>query len=308
MSPSPVSASAKPFRAHATGGSEPGPKPEWFDGGIFAKLSQEWTRLDGLPSMSRTLARWAKTEPVLLGCSSLGGLLDQIDAAGGDETDQLLLALLRLSHSGQQLAGRILLQAMLPKIARMVRSTSHSRNEDHNHDDRRHVAIAIFWEIVASYPVDRRTTGVAGNLALDTLHQLTADRRKSPGDIAVAPDRLSETLYNNLQINQAKTARPISGLTYELHSSTDGLSSDSDLLEVITWGVSAGVICSDEANLLIEVYLPSPANPAGPATRAGVAAGLSPAAVRQRCSRARRKLITAVQADLAGPAPLAQSA
>ncbi len=253
--------------------------------GIFVRLSQEWTRLGALPSVVHTLRRWGTAEPILAGPASLGELLDRIDRTHGSAEDDLLLALLRLTQAGQQLAGRVLLQAMLPKIARMVRTMRSTTSEDRLIEDRRHIAVATFWEVLNAYPVHRRQTGVAGNLALDTLHQLTSGLRKPPADIPLDPDEAGERLA--LRCYQ------------EPRLFGEGLSADADLLEVIAWGVDVAAITSQEASVLVRVYLPDPRDRR---RGAGVAQdlGISHAALRQRCSRARRQLIAAVRADAQG--------
>lgn len=267
------------FRIH-TGGLDVPLEREC--GGIFVQLSQDWTRLAALPSMPRTLHRWGRAEPPLAGLASLGDLVDRIDRASGSSEDELLLALVRLAQGGQQLAGRVLLQAMLPKIARMVRRMRSSSSEDRLIEDRRHIAVATFWEVLHAYPAHRRQARVAGNLALDTLHQLTSGLRKPPADIPLDPDEASDRLAA-----RSYTEPRISG---------EGLTPDADLLEVIAWGIDAAALTREEASLLVRVYLPHPRGTENPAALAEQL-GLSHAALRQRCSRARRRLIAAARAD-----------
>ncbi len=269
------------FRAHAQDQQQAGQADG--EAGIFVQLGQEWIRLGVLPSMASTLRRWARAEPALAGTTSLGALVDRIDASHGAQEDSLLLALVRLAQGGQQLAGRVLLQAMLPKIARMARTLRPSSNDDRWVEDRRHIAVATFWEVLYAYPTNRRASRVAGNLALDTLHELTRDQRKPPGDIPVDPEEAADRLAG-------------SGY-HEPRMQAGGLTADSDLLEVIAWGLDVAAINSDEAALLTRVYLPDP-NAEGGSADLAQALGLSAAALRQRCSRARRRLISAVQADL----------
>ncbi len=275
------------FRAHLADDLD-----DDLDRGIFGQLGQEWTRLGALPSMAHTLGRWGRAEPVLAGPTSLGELVDRIDTSHSVEEDQLLLALLRLAQAGQQLAGRVLLQAMLPKISRMVRRMRPTSNDDRRIEDRRHIAVATFWEVLHTYPAGRRQTKIAANLALDTLHQLTSGHRKPPGDIPLSPDVCADRL----------AAR-----AYEdPRTSGGGLSSDADLLEVIIWGLDVRAICAEEASLLVRVYLPDPRDGHRGADVAHEL-GLSHTVLRKRCSRARRRLVAAVRADIDGD-PIAQLA
>ena len=286
MSPSAVAHPASGpglFRAHVVDDLEkllPGQA-----GGIFVQLSREWVRLAGLPSVTSTLRRWAQAEPALLGIISLGGLLDRIDSSRGMEEDRLLLALVRLAQGGQQLAGRVLLQAMLPKLARMVGRLGPTSSDDCSVEDRRHIAVATFWEVLHAYPAERRRTTVAGNLALDTLHQLTSGRRKPPRDIPLDPEEVADRLSTDT--------------LEDLGDVVDSLTADADLLDVIAWGVGAGVITAEEETLLVTLYLPDVGG-GWCGTDLARELGLSHTALRKRCSRARRRLIAAVRADVAG--------
>lgn len=283
------------FRAHAQGLDGPpslsGPPAT---AGIFQQLIDEWARLCTLPSLTRTLQRWTDAEPALSGSSSLGGLIDHIDDAGEDEKDRLLLALIRLTQDGHQLAGRVVLQAMLPKIARIVRGLRSSPN-DQTIEDRRHLGVATMWEVIHAYPAGRRQSRVAANLALDTLHRLTDNLRKPEADVPMDPEEISGHLARGRRAGAVHSdAERQSGTG----SSCEGISSDAELLEVISWAVEIGAIVPDEGSLLVRVYLPEPGREGSATVAADL--GLSPAALRQRCSRARRRLIAAVRADAEG--------
>ncbi|MDP9219133.1 MAG: hypothetical protein M3P23_01160 [Actinomycetota bacterium] len=282
--PVPATTSAGAFRPPAADPAATGPRAEGRAGrsGIFSQICDEWARLCGLSSAAHNLRRWAAAEPVLAGVASLGDLLGRIDAGDGDEADRVLLALLRLAQGGQQLAGRVVLQAMLPKLARMTRTLRPSSNDDRWAEDRRHIAVATFWEVIYSYPVGRRERRVAANLALDTLHQLTNDQRKPMVEVPLDPEEAAERL------SQRSYEDP--------HERLGTLTADAGLLEVITWGVAVDAITRDEAMLLARVYLPPP-GAAGGAAVAGEF-DVTHAAVRQRVSRARRRLIAAVRADV----------
>ena len=223
---------------------------------------------------------------MLAGLASLGALVDEVDASTGAREDQLLLALVRLAQGGQQLAGRVLLQAMLPKIATMVRRMRPSSNDDRWVEDRRQIAVATFWEVLQNYPAQRRQSRVAANLALDTLHQLTRGLRRPPVDIPLDPDDAS--------------ARLSSRSYTEPRMASDGLSSDADLLEVIAWALDVRAISTEDASLLVRVYLPDPRHEGSSGAGIAEELKLSHAALRQRCSRARRRLIEAVRADANG--------
>ena len=251
--------------------------------GIFGQLIDEWSRLCVLPSLSRQLHRWGSTEIALGGIETLQDVITRLDEGDRAEDDRLLAALVRLAHSGQVMAGRIVLQAMLPKLVKISRTTGSTSSETQSREDRCHVIVATFWTVMAGYPIHRRTTKVAAGLALDTLHELTRDLRRPTRDIPVDPLEASDRFAVLTAVDPTATV--------------GGLSSDADLLEVIAWGVDVDVISGEDAAVLTRVYVPDPG-----IRTADVAAamGLTTEALRQRCSRARRRLIEAVRADTNG--------
>ncbi len=283
---SPTAAIVGTFRPPAAEGAGAVAPAEVRSGrsGIFRQLSDEWARLCGLSSAQHNLRRWATAEPVLDGATSLGDLLDRIDAGDHDEADRVLLALIRLAQGGQQLAGRVVLQAMLPKIARMTRTLRPSSNDDRWAEDRQHIAVATFWEIVYAYPVARRESRVAANLALDTLHRLTSEQRKPMVEVPLDPEEAADRLAQRSYVDP--------------HERLGTVTADSGLLEVIIWGVTVEAVTRDEAALLIRAYLPPPGVAGGAAVAGEI--DVTQAAVRQRISRARRRLIAAVRADVEG--------
>lgn len=251
---------------------------------LYRALTAEWVTLNGLPSSRRSLHRWARTETVLAGLENPGAVVDAIDAADKERTDELLAALIRLSQTGNSLAGRIVLQAMLPKLTKIaVNAVTDPGTPASIVEDRRHETIAEFWTVLAGYPVARRTRSIAGNLALDTLNRVVKPHRhidRLRRDGLVVP----WTLFDENATAVAPAAV--------------GLNPDGDLLDVIVWGAQHGAITRDEAQLLTTVYLPSATDGWG-FDQAAADLGTTRAAVRQRCSRAVRRLTDAVRAELA---------
>ncbi len=87
---------------------------------LFHQLISEWITLNSTTSASNTVTRWATSEPLLEGFHHPHEIVDAIDSAQADQKDAYFLALLRLTQQGQALAGRILLQLMLPKLGRIA--------------------------------------------------------------------------------------------------------------------------------------------------------------------------------------------
>ncbi len=264
---------------------------------LYSQLTQEWANLHVLASTTTTVRRWSRIEPVLAGFDRPGDIVDAVDASPADRKDELLLALVRLFQAGHQLAGRTVLQALLPKLAK---TSAHAAglctySRDSWAEDRRHITIAEFWDVMSDYPVDRRTSSVASNLALDTLHRVSGVRRPAD-DVPVDPHDF-RTIDDLGGRNSARRTW-LTGLATDDEVITgEELTSDADLLQVITWGMRGGVITRDEAQLLAAAYLPTKESGFGFADVAE-RLGLTQAAVRQRCSRVARRLTDAVRAEL----------
>jgi hypothetical protein len=273
---------------------------------IYRELTTDWVRLHGMASSGRTIRRWARAEPALEGLATPGAVVDAVDAADNGRKDDLLGALVRLFHDKQDLAGRIVLQAMLPKLARIALSAvPESGNQASFVEESRHETLAEFWDVLASYPIQRRPQSVAGGLALDTLNRVVRSRKQhhqaqtleyvpvEPAEFAqVVPpgersSRISHLLYD----------RAVSSLHYS-ERTPGSIDPNSELIDVIVWGVRNNTISLDDGQMLLDVYVPGKGTGWG-FTDVAERRGWSADRVRQRCLRATRRLTDAVRIELA---------
>ncbi|TDC53111.1 hypothetical protein E1212_06740 [Jiangella ureilytica] len=260
--------------------------------GVAGRLNDEWDRLcaDG---RSAAVARWAAAHPALAGCRELGDIEATVTAAGSVATtaagsatataaaatigrpgaDAVLLALLRLAHDGDALAGRTVLQLMLGKAIRIA--GGHAGRD--SRDSLEHAAVAALWTVIATYPTERRPTKVAANIAMDTLGVVSRELAHRRAETPTEPDTLAALLG----------CAPGTG--------PGGGASDGDLAELLAWAVDAGVVTAADAGLLLDIYAPAPGLAGGSA--AADRAGISWPAARQRASRAVRRIALAVRAD-----------
>lgn len=110
------------------------------------------------------LRRWARTEPALTELTSPAAIVDAIDAADYERADELLLALVRLAQRQHQMAGRVLLQAVLPGLTSLAIRTRATTSDSAWTEDRIHIIIATAWEVIAAFPADRLTHKITANL------------------------------------------------------------------------------------------------------------------------------------------------
>lgn len=238
------------------------------DNSLAGQLNVEWDHLCADPATAATVTGWATTHSALTGCASLASIERTVTGtASSTATDAILLALLTLAHDGERLAGRTVLQLMLGKAIRLA--ASHTGRDTRSSLEQ--ITIAALWTVIATYPLDRRPTKVAANIAMDTLHAVTAELAHDRHETPTSPDNLRPT-----------TAQP--------HEPAD-----LELINLLAWAVDHHAITHGDAVLILDIYAPAPGETGGAA--AAVKHGVTWSAARQRASRAIRKITRALHDD-----------
>lgn len=124
-----------------------------------APYNNDWKAL-----AERVLLAWP--EPELCMCRHLDEVLAQIRRSPGPT----LTALLRRAQRGDRVAGRVVVQSLLPKLVCMSVRDPFASLDDY---------VAQLWLVLMRYPL-HRTGSVAGGLALDTLKAVQAESRPRP--------------------------------------------------------------------------------------------------------------------------------
>ena len=174
---------------------------------LYRQLIDEWIDLNQLNSSRLAVRRWGRAEPALQGHGRPADLVDAVDGADAAGQDRMLLALVRLTQAGHQLAGRVLLQLMLPKLGRIAIRTAGHGSDSAWTEDRRHIVVAEFWDVISGYPVKRRTSRVAANLSLETLRRVTNPRGREP-DRPVDPEVLKQRIGEQVELALPGTLSP----------------------------------------------------------------------------------------------------
>jgi hypothetical protein len=261
-------------------------------GGLVGALNAEWVRIaaERSPDRADLLRGWADEQPALV---EIHGLAAILEAARSHSGDHILGALLLLARGGDQLAARTALQAMLGAAVRLARRTLAHAGGDFEEAVSR--AVTALWQVVRDYPVERRSCRPADGISLDVLGLLTGAGRNRLHEVpAGLPTELADT-------PSADTEEP-SDLRDDFWSAARlpaaAGCADEQLVVLLAWGVRSGVVGVADARLLMRLH--SPADPATAVSCRDVAEqlGLGHAAVRQRASRATRRLAAAVR-DLA---------
>ena len=245
----------------------------------IGRLNLEWARLCANVRVERRITSWAQTESSLAGVGSLPALDRALDACTGDDSDALLLALLRLHAAGDELgrAGLAAADAAAGGPGRAVAAASLG---------------------VEGRLRDRRVPAVGGDRYLPAAASAAACGSEHRADHAAAgaPLRASRGPSRGGRAPDVGTARrsPRRGRG----RLTVANERQSEAAALIDAAIAAAVITADDAQLLRRVYLP--AADGRPAAPREVAAemGISWDALRQRCSRSMRALSAAGSAGV----------
>lgn len=228
-------------------------------------MDSDWERLRRSHASKAALARWSAETPLLT-----AGTLDELLARRlphVPERDQVLAALASRAPD-DDIAASVLLHALRPGLGRLVQTLTKPGS------CRPTVArelVAICWERIRTYPIDRRPDRVAANILLDTRKRYlraqaqgaatAVDPLRLEGLLEVVPDHAEDVVA-------AAAATPTRDLTVLLQRT-----------------LARGLIDPDTARILYRlVAIGEP--------MAAVAAdtGLSAGALRHRRLRALRSL------------------
>jgi len=133
------------------------------NGAIWAQLDDEWGNLCQQPDWQAP-ASWTVFLPKL--ALSPATLLNDLLLLVREPDDAVTAGLIHLAQDGDQLAGRVVLQAMLPRLWSLCR-------RDPYHDMTDYVSAA--WLRLMSFPIGRRPQAVVVNLSLDCLRSLSRE-------------------------------------------------------------------------------------------------------------------------------------
>jgi hypothetical protein len=212
------------------------------------------------------------------------------------EADEILHALLAECAGGSYPAGRTVLQCMVPAMRSIVR-----RSRRHYPDvaDLQAETTAAMWSAIVTYDLSR-TARVATRLQGATLTAVVGD-----GAPHARGRRVSRSgIVAEVAVPDAELERIVDREGAGFGSPAAVLGPTGEVLELVAWGVETATISAEDGALLARLYAPDPGLPeyaeldrgGRAAYQARVAAelGLPPATVRQRASRAIRRLARAV--------------
>jgi hypothetical protein len=273
----------------------------WSSASLPSRLNHEWALLCDSAAGRQAVRDWAVAgdgRDALSALVDVDGLQAVVHLLHGNDAetggrDQVLVGLLIRAQDGDRLAGRVVLQTMLPAAVRLAQAITSRPDVLGDRDEAFAVVLATLWQVIATYPVARRRDRVAANLYLDTLAVVRRGCTSSARRAALA---FPERPYADLRL----AAEPAG-----LDAAQDDLTgpADAQVCTVLAWAVRSGVVRLDDARLLARVY-GFDAGPALSGPELAAQHGTSWPALRQRCHRiARRVGRAAVAAGIDSPVP-----
>lgn len=197
------------------------------------EFDADWDRV--APAGSSVPAAWVGACPELSDAVDLPDVLRFVPR----DPDAILLSLIRLHQAGDALAGRAVLQVMIPKAVRLALREREASLAD---------ILAALWERISTYPALRRPHHVAANLALDTLKAVVASRESVwaaplfPGGVDDGPDAGAVLdAGTRLGVIDATTRRTLECVYVGGRSSRDAASELGMSRDVVRWRCSRGV-------------------------------------------------------------------
>ncbi|MGQ0616141.1 MAG: hypothetical protein ACT4PW_03985 [Acidimicrobiia bacterium] len=127
---------------------------------VFDALDRTWARIATSPDAAAALERW-RTDPALA-APDLDALVARVWAASKSDADRAHAALAARAPS-DPVAARVLLQILRPGLRNLGRRLALGGS----FDDVDHELLALAWERIRTYRIDRRPTAVAANILLD---------------------------------------------------------------------------------------------------------------------------------------------
>jgi hypothetical protein len=249
---------------------------------VFGLLNLEWATLRVDKDANRIAASWARTEPALAGLSTIA-LIEQAKTGPVDaRVDGIIAALVRRANAtgaDAAIAARVVLQLMLPRTIKIARTHAWLIPDQ---DEREQQAVCCMYIAIREHP-PHITHHVPPYLAW-RAHQTM---RK-----AALPAVREHPVEDIDRVRACGAEPPVPNASEEL-------------AHVLAWAVAQRVISNGDADLLAARYGQDAPQRSGSWKTIGdisaVAAqtGLSPDAVRQRCSRATRRLAATAAAYLA---------
>ncbi|MFE5482963.1 hypothetical protein [Streptomyces sp. NPDC056527] len=286
-------------------------------GGFFNRLDADWAALCADPGLQHVVTDWVTDGHLTDGIAAvtdswaasltpaqlLAALRPSANGVTDALTDAVLRALLERAAGRDRsaaLAGRVIVQAMLPAVIRITRGQVRASG-GRTRDAVGHVTVAALYEVARAGRIHLRPGRPAANLILDTLRQVLAElaAEQSPvGEDLATAEHVADSAPGPYEIARARTLRAAAA-EVGLHAgpAEDVASTPArlELLELLLDAVRDGALSITDARALAWHHISGGIPDIEAAARAGTTAG----AWQRRRSRALARLKASLQPEAA---------
>ncbi|MCY0945622.1 hypothetical protein [Streptomyces antarcticus] len=286
-------------------------------GGYFDRLDADWAALCADPDLQYAVTDWVTDGHLghdlaavtdswagsLGPAQLLAALHPGADGVSDALTDAVLRALLQRAAGRDRsavLAGRVIVQAMLPAVIRITRGQVRTTG-GRTRDAVGHVTVAALYEVARAGRIHLRPGRPAANLTLDTLRRVLAElaaEQGPAGESLAAAETITDPAPGPYEIARARSVRAAAAEA-GLHAgpAADAASAPArlELLELLLDAVRDGALSTDEARALAWQHISGGIPDAEAAARAGTTAG----AWQRRRSRALARLTASLRPQAA---------
>ena len=198
---------------------------------VFDDLEAEWERLLASRQLDRALTRWHNTNgDAFAEFATPTDLLELLEDRTADPERQsaVLLALLRLAPT-DQLAARLVLHRFTPPL-----KTIAGWRQPHRQADWAAQVITAGWEVIVTYPVERRPGRVAANIIWEVRKRMYR---------ALSQHRRWQAELSDTDIDE----RPP---TVQVADVGTGVA-EVEALEMLRWAAECACVSAKEAQLIV---------------------------------------------------------
>jgi DNA-directed RNA polymerase specialized sigma24 family protein len=137
-------------------------------------LDREWEQF-ARGRLRQRLGVWAGSEPALARFTDAQGLIRFLRGGASAADKDLLLRALVATAREDLLAARVVLEAVMPGLKRLVERATF---DERDREELWALVLAHAWQQIRGYPLERRPAKIAANLILETRRQALAEFRR----------------------------------------------------------------------------------------------------------------------------------
>ncbi|MFI1258939.1 hypothetical protein ACH4U6_34905 [Streptomyces netropsis] len=278
----------------------------------IGRMNSDWADLARDLRAADHIAAWSDQHPELGGAQSPQDIIDRLAAVlrEGDwrAHDAVLAVLVQRAAAGGfggDLAWRIAMRALLPKVILMTHSQLRDGVE---FDEIVATMLSALCEVVRTYPLERRPRALFSNLSMDTLSLaqtvLAADfddrsklREIAQDMVPLASEAPASALmlgevpepYEQVRLAELLVRAVELELVSDDEPELTAGAARTELLALVSWAVDIEALSPDEAQRITAYHL-SASDAPGRTHRTTRAMGAEGDRIRQRASRAARRL------------------